>query len=150
MLYLFIVFVIIQVFRIDKSNAPLDKSKDILVITQASPEISGILRTSCYDCHSNESVYPWYTNIAPFSWWIKHHMNEGKEELNFSEWGDYKERRKDHKLKESIEMVEEEEMPLGSYTWIHGEAELTKEQQKKLVEWFRSLRSFESDKPREK
>jgi len=149
MLYLFMIFILIQVFRIDKTNAPADPGKDIITVTQAAPEISGILRTSCYDCHSNESTYPWYTNIAPFSWWIKHHMDEGRDELNFSEWGDYKERRKDHKLKESIEMVEEGEMPLSSYTLMHGEAELSKEQQTALVKWFTGLRTYESDKPKE-
>ena len=148
-LALLAIFVVIQFFRIDKTNPPIDPNKDFITITHASPEVSSILKTSCYDCHSNEAKYPWYTNIAPFSWWIKHHINEGMEELNFSEWGSYKARRMDHKLKEGIELIEKNEMPLYSYTIMHGDAKLSAEQKEKLISFFKSLRTGESDKPRD-
>lgn len=146
---LLFIFIVMQFFRIEKNNTDSDPTQDFIAITQPDEELAQILRTSCYDCHSNKVNYPWYTNIAPFSWWIKQHINEGREEFNFSEWGAYKDRRKDKKLKESIEMVKEGEMPLGSYTWIHNGAKLSEAQKEKLYTFFTSLRNYESDKPKE-
>lgn len=143
------IFIVLQFFRIEKDNTDSDPAQDFIAITQPEEELAQILRTSCYDCHSNKVNYPWYTNIAPFSWWIKKHVNEGREELNFSEWGSFKDRRKDKKLKESIEMVKEGEMPLDSYTWIHKGAKLSEGQKQKLYAFFTSLRNYESDKPKE-
>lgn len=138
---------LIQLFRIDKTNLPVEPSKDFVIASNAPSEIRSILKTSCYDCHSNEVVYPWYTNIAPFSWWMKHHVNEGREELNFSEWGTYSSKRMDHKLKECIEEINENEMPISTYVWMHNEATLNPDQKEKLIQWFNSLRTHESDKP---
>ncbi len=146
---LVVLLLVSQLFRIDKTNKASAPEKDFLVISQADSEITSLLKNSCYDCHSNQVTYPWYTNIAPVSWWIKHHINEGSHHLNFSEWGDYSGRKADHKLKECVEMVEEGEMPMTSYTLIHGTAKLSKEQQSRLIEWFNSLRTHESDKPKE-
>ncbi len=131
---------IFQLFRIDKTTKPLDTKTDFISVTQANSEVASILKTSCYDCHSNQPVYPWYTNIAPLSWWIKHHINEGSEHLNFSEWGTYKLKRKDHKLEECLEMIEEGEMPMTSYTLIHGNAKLNDAQKTLLINWFKSSR----------
>lgn len=139
-----------QAFRIDTSNPTTAPEKDFLVATNTPTELATVIRTACYDCHSNETTYPWYTKVAPVSWWIKHHINDGKDELNFSEWADFSARRADHKLKECIEMVEEGEMPMDSYTIIHGDAKLSESQKTKLMAWFKSLRNYESDKPREK
>ena len=140
---------VFQFFRIDKTNKISAPEKDILAITVQGPEISSILKNSCYDCHSNVVTYPWYTNIAPVSWWIKHHINEGSHHLNFSEWGNYPSRKADHKLKECVEMVEEDEMPMTSYTLMHKGTELNKDQKILLINWFNSLRTHESDKPKE-
>lgn len=149
LLTIFILLIIFQFFRIDKTNPPLDAANDIAVVAQMPAELHTLIKASCYDCHSNEVKYPWYTNVAPLSWWIKHHINEGREELNFSEWGTYKSRRIDKKLKECAEMLEEGEMPLSSYTIIHGEAKLSEAQKAQLIAWFNSQRNFESDKPKE-
>jgi len=138
--------VVIQFFRIDTSNPPVDEEKDFLTITSAPEDISNIITTSCYDCHSNTTEYPWYAQIAPVSWWMKHHVDEGREYFNFSEWGDYTEKRADHLLEECAEYVEDEEMPMSSYTWIHGEAELTEDQRNVLVEFFNGLRTGTSEK----
>jgi hypothetical protein len=143
-----IVMLIIQLFRIDRSNSSVEPANDFVVVTSAPAEIKSILKTSCYDCHSNEVIYPWYTHIAPFSWWMKHHVNEGREELNFSEWGTYSSRRMDHKLKECVELIDENEMPINSYLWMHKDAKLTADQKEKLISFFNSLRTHESDKPR--
>lgn len=139
------VFVLIQFFRIDRTNTTTDPLNDLINFTKPPAEVAALLKTSCYDCHSNEVKYPWYTNIAPFSWWIKHHINEGREELNMSEWGSYKEKRKKKKIKESIEMLEEGEMPLDSYTWLHGEAKLSGDDKEKLMTFFRSINVGEVD-----
>lgn len=132
--------IIFQLFRIDKTIKLVDPTTDIISVLKPSTEIAGILKTSCYDCHSNQPVYPWYTNVAPLSWWIKHHINEGSEHLNFSEWGAYSLKRKDHKLEECVEMIEENEMPMTSYTLIHGDAKLNDSQKTVLITWFKALK----------
>ena len=134
---------VIQFFRIDKINPPMKPEMDFIKITHTPITVGTILKTSCYDCHSNESAYPWYTNVAPFSWWIKHHINEGREKLNFSEWGSYTSKKTDHKLEECIEQIQEGEMPMSSYLLVHKEATLNKEQKQLLMDWFLSLRKSE-------
>ena len=131
-----IVLVGIQFIRIDKTNPPVDASKDFMTITDPPEEVEKLIRTSCYDCHSNESTYPWYSNIAPVSWWVKDHINEAREELNFSEWGTYEWKRTDHKLEECAEEVDEGEMPLKSYLIAHSEARLSHEDRAKLLDSF--------------
>jgi hypothetical protein len=142
------VLIICQFFRIDKKYASIDPAMEFITVSAAPQEIASLLKTSCYDCHSNEVKYPWYTNVAPVSWWIKNHVNEGSRHLNFSIWGTYNGRRQDKKLKECVEMIEEDDMPMTSYTLIHGDAALNKEQKEKLVTWFNSIRTHESDKPK--
>ncbi|MDB5256654.1 MAG: hypothetical protein JWM14_1349 [Chitinophagaceae bacterium] len=134
-----VLLILIQFIRIDKTNPPLDKTKDFITLTHPSDEIKGILVTSCYDCHSNETTYPWYSNVAPISWWLKDHINEGREHLNFSVWGTYTEKRQQHKLDECIEEVHEGEMPLSTYTSLHKEAKLSPEQQEKINTWIATL-----------
>ncbi|MCE3278337.1 MAG: cytochrome [Bacteroidetes bacterium] len=146
---LVVLFILIQFFRIDRKNPITDPSKDFLTVTSTPSDVAAILNSSCYDCHSNATVYPWYTNIAPVSWWLKHHIDEGRAELNFSEWDNYSSRKKDHKLDEAIELVENGEMPMNTYIWMHGNAKLSEEQKKRLITYFTSLRTFESDKPKQ-
>lgn len=127
--------VIIQFFRIDKSNPESDPAMDFIAMTNPPAEVAGMIKASCYDCHSNQSVYPWYTNVAPVSWWIKKHINDGRKHLNFSEWGNYEERRRNHKLEEFYGEVNQREMPLKSYLIIHSESRLSDEQVKKMTDW---------------
>lgn len=140
-IFLIFLLLLIQSVRFDKTSEPLDPAKDFVTITSANAEVSHILKIACYDCHSNQPTYPWYANLAPISWWMQNHIDEGSHHLNFSIWGTYSEKRKDHKLEECIEMVEEDEMPLASYTWMHKEAKLTDEQRLQLVEFFKAIRS---------
>lgn len=144
-----VVLILIQAIRIDKTNEPVNQASDFIIATQAENEIAGILKTSCYDCHSDEATYPWYTNIAPVSWWIKHHINEGREHLNFSKWGTYSAKKADHKLEECVEMINEDEMPMGSYTIMHSEAKLSIVQKEKLVAFFNSMRKIKNDEEKE-
>ena len=134
-----VLLVLIQFIRIDKTNPPANQAKDFMTLTQPSDEVKGILINSCYDCHSNESTYPWYSDIAPVSWWLQHHIQEGREHLNFSEWGNYSEKRQQHKLDECIEEVEEGEMPLSTYTVMHKNAALSPAQQETFNAWITTL-----------
>jgi len=146
-LYGFIaLLIIIQFFRIDKTNPEIIAENDFIIANKAPEEIATLLKNSCYDCHSNESKYPWYSNVAPISWLVKNHINEAREELNFSEWGTFDAKRKGHKLEEAIEHLEEGEMPLKSYTWLHDEAKLTVEQKTQLMNWLKETRKAAKEK----
>lgn len=137
---LVLALVVIQFFPINKENPEFEPSSDFIVMTNPPAEIEMILQSTCYDCHSNKTEYPWYTSVAPVSWWIGHHIEEGREHLNFSNWGKYEPKRQDHKLEELIEEVEEGEMPLDSYTWAHADARLTAEQKEALTSWAAEIR----------
>lgn len=140
-IFLVFLFLVIQSIRIDKTTEPVNPATDFIALTAANAEVANTLKIACYDCHSNQPTYPWYTNIAPISWWIKHHIDEGSHHLNFSIWGTYKEKRKNHKLDECVEMIEEVEMPMSSYTIMHGDAKLTDAQKLQLVEFFKAQKT---------
>jgi len=133
-------FVFIQFIRPKKNEGNLDGPNDIAQVLQVPEEVKTILHASCYDCHSNRTQYPLYSRIMPFGWWLNHHIEEGKEHLNFSEFGSYSKEKQDHKLEETEEEVKEGEMPLSSYTFIHGEAKLSKEQVALLTDWVEKTR----------
>lgn len=140
LIILALAFVVLQLFEPDRSIPETDPFDDFIKVTDAPRPVADLLRTACYDCHSYKTEYPWYANIEPLSWWIDDHIKEGREELNFNLWADYTIRRKDHKLEEAVEKIEEGEMPLPSYTWIHWDAQLTDEEKTLLTDWFSSLR----------
>ena len=135
------ILVVIQFFRIDKTNPPADMEKDFISITNPPTDMGIMLKESCYDCHSHHTKYPWYSNVAPVSWLLKEHVNDGRNHLNFSVWSDLKESKKDHKLDECIEMIETGEMPMKGYVLLHEEADLTNEQKQAIMNWFRSLKT---------
>ena len=136
---LIVVFIILQFFQIDKTNPPVDESQDFIEMYNPSPEIAAKIKASCYDCHSNESSYPWYTNIQPVGWWVKNHIDEGKHHLNFSEFGTYSAKRQSHKMEECYELVEENEMPLKSYTIAHQDAVLDDATKEQLITYFKEM-----------
>ncbi|MDP2388285.1 MAG: heme-binding domain-containing protein [Bacteroidota bacterium] len=135
LLVVFSLFIILQFIRPADNNSEILITNDISSSIKMSPEVSNILKASCYDCHSNKTNNMWYQNIQPIGWWINHHIEEGKDELNFSEFNTYSLKRRAHKLEEIAEMIEGNEMPLSSYTLIHGEAELNADQKKLIVDW---------------
>ena len=137
------VIVVMQFFRIDKTNPESDPKQSIFAVENVPADVEKLIKTSCFNCHSNQVAYPWYSNVAPISWVVKQHINEGRDELNFDEWGSYSTKRKLHKLEEIEEMVEEKEMPLSGYLLIHGEARLKSSQQKSLINWAKELRTGE-------
>ncbi len=136
LLGLLAVLVILQFFRIEKTNPPIDTGEDFLYLAAPPQEIGLLIKDACYDCHSYETQYPWYTNVAPISWWIADHVEEGRGELNFSTWAQYDAERRAHKLEEAAEEVGEGHMPLQSYTWVHGVSRLSDEQRERLAAWF--------------
>jgi len=136
---LLVSLIVIQFFRIDKTNPEYDINNDFITIHQPPEDVMVMLKDACYDCHSNESKYPWYTNIAPVSFWIKGHIKKGRKKLNFSDWGTFSDEKKVHKIDETIEYVGEGWMPIGSYKIAHSSARLTDEQRKRLVAYFTSI-----------
>ena len=133
------VFIIIQFFPIDKSNPITNEGMDFLKIKNTPEPIAKLIRNSCYDCHSNETKYPFYSNIQPVAWLLKNHIDEGRKELNFSTFATYEPKRQAHKLEEAAEYVEQKNMPLESYTLGHSDAKLSDEQRKQLVNYFRMV-----------
>lgn len=129
------ILVILQFVRPTKNEGMALTENDILHFDSVPADVQKILETSCYDCHSNHTTYPWYTNIQPVGLWMQWHVNEGKEELNFSEFNTYKPKRQKHKFEEISEVIEEGEMPLWSYTLIHSETKLSPEQKTLLTNW---------------
>lgn len=149
---LLVVLVLIQFYRPQKNShaEPAYFAKDISSIYPVPAPVQQILQTSCYDCHSNNTHYPWYSEVQPVASWLADHVEEGKRELNFSEFAGYKLGRQYHKLEEVIEQVKEGEMPLNSYTWVHKNAILTAAQKQTLTDWAQSIRTqMESTYPKD-
>ena len=139
LIILLMVFIIIQFFPINKSNPITNEGMDFLKIKNTPEPIAKLIRNSCYDCHSNETKYPFYSNIQPVAWLLKNHIDEGRKELNFSTFATYEPKRQAHKLEEAAEYVEQKNMPLESYTLGHSDAKLSDEQRKQLVNYFRMV-----------
>lgn len=136
-----VVLTAIQFIPVDFSNPARVPEDDFFYINEASAEVQSLVRSACYDCHSNETVYPSYAKISPINFWLKHHINEGREELNFSNWASYVSMNKaNHKLDECAELIQNKKMPLKSYAWMHEEAKLTDAQRILLVNYFNSLK----------
>lgn len=121
----------------NEENNPDDLIRNGLTDEAVAP----ILKASCYDCHSNEVIYPWYTKVKPVTWLIRHDVQEGREELNFSTWNAMNKRRMLRKLEEIKEVVEKDEMPLPIYTVMHRGAKLTNDQKLALSAWADRLNS---------
>ncbi len=138
--FLLILFAIIQFKGIDKTNPDSKNSDDFFAMHEAPKATENLIRTACYDCHSHESEYPWYSSIAPVSWWLADHISEGREHMNFSTWGQLAADKKDHKLEECMEMIGEKEMPMLPYMIAHNDAWLSQENRDELVSFFSSLR----------
>ncbi|WKS95490.1 heme-binding domain-containing protein [Riemerella columbina] len=137
LLILLVAGVMIQFFPIDRTNPEVNKGMDFLTIKRTPESTAQLIRNACYDCHSNESRYPWYTKIQPVGWFVKDHIEEGRKHLNFSTFATYEAKRQAHKLDECVEELEKGGMPLESYLLMHQEAKLTEEQKQELINYFR-------------
>lgn len=139
LIILLAVLVIIQFFHPAKNMATDMSANDITKVYTVPENVHQILQKSCYDCHSNNTSYPWYNNMQPVAWWLHNHITEGKQHLNFSEFGGYDKTKQAKKLKGVAKTVNEGEMPLGSYLWIHTDAKLSDDQKKIVADWASGL-----------
>jgi len=133
--------IIAQFFPIDKTNPAADMSLDFIELTNPDAQIAQHIKVACYDCHSHHTKYPWYTDVAPVSWWIKGHIKNGLQHLNFSAWGEYSQEKKNHKLDECIDFVEKNWMPLLTYKIAHPASKLSDQERKELIVFFNNLKS---------
>ena len=132
---LILLFIIAQFFSPKKNQSGLYAINKFLVETKAPMEVQKTLTQACFDCHSDQTTYPWYNSITPVNYWLNSHVNGGKSHLDVSKWSTYSVKRKAHKLEELIEEVGEGEMPLASYKWTHASADLTNDQIEALIHW---------------
>lgn len=132
---LFVAFLAVQFYRPDRIAPPIIESETLETSTQVPDAVEQILTRSCNDCHTNHTNYPWYSQIAPASIFLAHHIEEGRAGLNFSIWNTYQKNRKRRKLDQICEQVTEKEMPLPSYLWVHWNAKLSQEDIKTLCDW---------------
>ena len=132
---LLVVLIVIQFFRPDKNMAPVDPSEDFLMVASPPEEMAELIKNSCYDCHSNQTVYPWYSQIAPVSWWLDKHIRMGKADLNASDYGSMDKADKIKMLNDLSEVVEAGSMPLVSYTLIHRAARISEEDKEAICIW---------------
>ncbi|MGY3053106.1 hypothetical protein ACVWYG_001303 [Pedobacter sp. UYEF25] len=140
LLALLIVVIAIQFIQPAPNKNGQVLETDITKVVGIPKNVQGILKTSCYNCHSNNTEYPWYSKIQPGGWWLASHIKKGKEELNFSEFGSYSKRRQQSKLKSIINSIDDGTMPLPSYTLIHKNAILSNGDKMNLKKWASSMK----------
>ena len=139
-LVLLIVFVGIQFIPTERNQSDSVPSTDFMLVNNVPENIQKKLQVSCYDCHSNNTQYPWYNKVQPVAWFLEDHIKEGKAELNFNEWDSLSNRRKKSKLRSIIKQIESDEMPLYSYTLIHKDASFSEAEKQELIRWIEQLK----------
>jgi len=132
---LVVIVVLIQFYPMEKPTVTSDNSNDLISTTNVPKNISSLLKNACYDCHSNESTFPWYANIAPSKWLVYDHINKGREELNFSNWNTLSTDDKSGILDDISSIILEGEMPLKGYTLLHSEANLSESNRELIATW---------------
>lgn len=148
LLVLLAAFIVIQFIHPKKNTAEGPQPNYIGNAYTVPEDVKSILAKACNDCHSNNTVYPWYAKIQPVDWWMTKHVNDGKKHINYDEYTNKSLRYQYHKMEETIEMIKEGEMPLESYTWVHTDAKLTDEEKAKLTGWAESvMKDMESKYP---
>lgn len=135
-----IAFVVIQFFPMDYNQSETLPQTDFMLVNKVPATVEKSLQVSCYDCHSNNTKYPWYNKVQPVAWYLEDHIKEGKAALNFNEWDNYSERRKSSKLRSIIKQIESGEMPLDSYTLIHRDAIFSVEQKAAVLNYMETLK----------
>jgi hypothetical protein len=135
LIVLAVAFAVIQFYRPDTTAPPIVQVETLEASTNVPENVGQILTRSCNDCHTNKTIYPWYSQIVPASNFLANHISEGRQELNFSVWSTYETNRKRRKLDQICEQITEKEMPLPSYLWIHRDATLSDEDIKTLCDW---------------
>ncbi|CAD7807961.1 hypothetical protein CHRY9390_01744 [Chryseobacterium aquaeductus] len=138
-LWSLVAFAMIQFIPTDKANKPIDKSLNFVEVQKTPAKVVALLKNACYDCHSNETVYPKYAYIAPFSWSVKDHINEGREHLNFSVWKAYNNDLKKNMLEHSVQTLQNKSMPMPAYIIYHEKANLSDAERTVLITYFEEL-----------
>ena len=136
LLFIGIVFITIQFIQPAHNKSGQVLPTDFTKVYAVPSNVQPILQNACYDCHSNNTNYPWYSNIQPMAWMMARHIKNGKEKLNFSEFGSYSSRRQISKLKGIANQIKDDEMPLSSYKLMHSKASITNEEKDLLINWF--------------
>jgi len=130
-------FIVLQFFRIDRTNPVVVQPETLEATLAVPPDINAIIGRSCNDCHSNKTIYPWYSNVQPVAWYLKNDIDDGRRQMNFSIWKTYSSKKQSKKLDEICEQLEAKEMPLPSYLWIHRASVLSENDSKALCDWAR-------------
>lgn len=130
---------LMQLFRINKKNPATIPVLDFATQVKMPADKLAILKAACYDCHSNESIYPWYADLAPLSWRVSDHIKEARNELNFSAWGSYSNRKQQHKLEDIQDAFNTNSMPLWEYKLAHSSSRLSAQQRTDMADWFKTL-----------
>ncbi|WP_126652667.1 heme-binding domain-containing protein [Chryseobacterium aureum] len=132
-------FALIQFFPIDRTNQPVEAARNFVSAKKTPEKIAALLKNACYDCHSNETVYPKYAFIAPISWSVKSHVNEGREHLNFSIWETYNKDLKENMLTKAVQTIQSKTMPMPGYIVYHKEANLSEAERALLIQYFEEM-----------
>ena len=146
LLILLVVFILIQLIRPARNQSRQVLQTDITKTFTVPSNVKSMLEVACYDCHSNNTHYPWYANIQPVGWWLAKHVKDGKEDLNFSEFGSYSLKRQKNKLRSIENSIKDDDMPLTSYTLIHKNARLTNEEKTQITDWVKIIRDSLANK----
>jgi len=139
LLALGIIFVAIQFIRSERNKNEKPSPTDIAKVFTVPDSVTVILKNACYDCHSNNTSYPWYSHVQPIGWFLTKHITQGKDELNFSEFGSYSTRRQLSKLDEIEDVMNDDIMPLPSYRLLHKKARLSQKEKTVLINWAGNL-----------
>jgi len=134
---LLIVFVAVQIKTTDKTPIKIMPKSDFLTLEEAPPNVTKLIQSACYDCHSNQTQYPWYSYVAPVSWWLEGHINKGRSKVNFSLWDQYTPDQKDALKNESADLIEKKWMPILTYKITHADARLNEAQRRMLIDWLK-------------
>lgn len=135
LLGLFIVFIVIQFIQPAHNKTVQALPTDFAKLYAVPDSVKSVLQSACYDCHSSNTNYPWYSNIQPMAWMMARHITNGKEKLNFSDFGSNTIRKQISKLKEISNQIKDDEMPLTSYKLIHKNARLSQNEKALLINW---------------
>lgn len=147
-LILTLIFIGLQFTTPAHTNPPFDEAQTLQRVTVVPSDVSAMFARSCNDCHSNKTNWRWYTYVAPVAWFTVGHVNKGRAELNFSEWGHYRTRMKETRLKAICAQCQSETMPLASYALVHQEVNLSAEEVKMICEWTeRERKHLEETRP---
>ena len=137
---LLILLLLVQFYpKGNKNISQTLSAADISTKYNVPADVQTVLKASCYDCHSNNTVYPWYYKVQPVAWWLNEDIKDAKKEVNFSEFASYRAAKQFRKLKEIKDEVEGGDMPLPSYTFIHRYARLDETQKKLVINWATSI-----------